>query len=138
MVNKTGCITVWFSRLATLVFTIKKDKNDYISSHLVVSFPHRPLFHELLVHFPRVHFFELSLIDAFKMWDNFYYLSSSLLLPCHISLEFVFSPLNYCFFSSESLFTICITDFCSGGCFNHMNCRDHVIARHSIELCVTR
>ena len=63
---------------------MKKDKDDYISPHLVVSFPHRPLFHELLVHFPRVHFFELSLIDAFKMWDNFYYLSSLLLLPCQI------------------------------------------------------
>ena len=113
MGNKTGCITVWFGRLATLVFTIKKDKNDYISSHLVVSFPHRPLFHELLVHFPRVHFFELSLIDAlFKISGQF-------LLPFIIVAPSLSNPLNsfshhstIVFFSSESLLTLCITDFC--------------------------
>ena len=108
MGNKTGCITVWFGRLATLVFTIKKDKNDYISSHLVVSFPHRPLFHELLVHFSRVHFFELSLKKCGTISITFHHRCS---FPVK-SFEFVFSPLNYCFFSSESLFTLCITDFC--------------------------
>ena len=98
MGNKIGCITVWFGKLATHVFTIKKDKIYYISSHLVVSFPHRPLFHELLVHFPRVHFFELSLIDKSSKCGT---ISITFHHRCSFpvkTFEFVFSPLNYCFF----------------------------------------
>ena len=66
------------------------------------------------------------------------------LLPFIIAAPSLSNPLNSFSHHSTIVFFFRITLhslyhwLLLGGCFNHLNCRDHVIARHSIELCVTR